>query len=294
MKATIETERLLLRPFELSDDVAMFEGWASDPEVTKYLTWSPHTCVEGTHALLQIWVKQYEKPERINFAIVEKASNKLIGGIDVVGYLEGTPVIGYVLGRAYWGKGYMTEACAAFLKELKRLGYKSAIIRARVDNIGSNKVIQNCGGEWFGTMWDYVEKIEDIVQVNRYEVDLTVLHATDIVDYWYAVFEKDVEKMRPYFADNATIRWHNTNEVFTVERFLEVNRDYPGLWSGEIERVESFDNKIIMAVKVFSKESNSSFHAVSFFEVAGDKITALDEYWGDDCAPPAWRSDKNH
>ena len=284
----------MLRKATLDDAQEIFDCWCSDDEVTKWLTWPTHESVDVTKKIVARWLKEYDDEKTVRYVIAEKSTGRLIGCIDVVSFDCGTPEVGYCSGKAFWGKGYMTEACAAFLKELKRLGYKSAIIRARVDNIGSNKVIQNCGGEWFGTMWDYVEKIEDIVQVNRYEVDLTVLHATDIVDYWYAVFEKDVEKMRPYFADNATIRWHNTNEVFTVERFLEVNRDYPGLWSGEIERVESFDNKIIMAVKVFSKESNSSFHAVSFFEVAGDKITALDEYWGDDCAPPAWRSDKNH
>ena len=168
MKATIETERLLLRPFELSDDVAMFEGWASDPEVTKYLTWSPHTCVEGTHALLQIWVKQYEKPERINFAIVEKASNKLIGGIDVVGYLEGTPVIGYVLGRAYWGKGYMTEACKRVLEFLFDKGYEEVRIDAQKENIASQRVILKCGGVFLKEEYEDVPAKGERVIVYRY------------------------------------------------------------------------------------------------------------------------------
>ena len=38
----IETERLLLRPFQAEDAVPMFRNWASDPEVTKFLTWQPH------------------------------------------------------------------------------------------------------------------------------------------------------------------------------------------------------------------------------------------------------------
>ena len=36
MKLTLETERLILRPFREDDAEAMFNGWASDPEVTKY------------------------------------------------------------------------------------------------------------------------------------------------------------------------------------------------------------------------------------------------------------------
>ena len=48
----IETKRLLLRQFTTDDAPAMYERWASDPEVTKYLTWQPHPNVEHTRALL--------------------------------------------------------------------------------------------------------------------------------------------------------------------------------------------------------------------------------------------------
>ena len=38
----LETERLLLRRFTVDDAPQMFRNYASDPEVTKYLTWAPH------------------------------------------------------------------------------------------------------------------------------------------------------------------------------------------------------------------------------------------------------------
>lgn len=50
MRLTLHTERLTLRPFELEDAQAMFDGWASDPEVTKYLTWPTHSiCAISCH-----------------------------------------------------------------------------------------------------------------------------------------------------------------------------------------------------------------------------------------------------
>ena len=111
MHLTLETERLRLRPFRTDDAEAMFSRWASDDEVTKYLTWPTHTDVEQTRALLARWVEEYKKPERLNFAIeLKEEGDRLIGGIDVVKYLEGVPVIGYNLSRAYWGRGIMTEA----------------------------------------------------------------------------------------------------------------------------------------------------------------------------------------
>ena len=38
----LETERLILRPFTAADAIPMFENWASDPEVTRFLRWDPH------------------------------------------------------------------------------------------------------------------------------------------------------------------------------------------------------------------------------------------------------------
>lgn len=170
MKLTLETERLLLRPFRLEDAEAMFEGWTSDEEVTKYLTWPTHENVEVTRALLEFWEEEYEKPERMNFAIVLKAEGKLIGGIDIVRYDNGIPVIGYNLSRPYWNCGYMTEACRCVLDHLFSLGFHEVKIDAMVENIGSNRVIQKCGGVLVKTEKDYHPMKDRTVTVNRYVV----------------------------------------------------------------------------------------------------------------------------
>lgn len=170
MFLTLETERLGLRPFSLDDAEAMFSGWASDDEVTKYLTWTTHTSIEQTKALLARWVAEYEQPERLNFAIVLKEEDRLIGGIDVVRYVDGMPVIGYNLARAYWGRGIMTEACKRVLEYLFSQGYAAVKIDAMVENIGSNRVIQKCGGVLVKTEEDYHPLKDRTVSVNRYIV----------------------------------------------------------------------------------------------------------------------------
>ena len=43
---TLETERLILRPFVWEDREAMFHNWEADPEVTKYLRWQHYTSLE--------------------------------------------------------------------------------------------------------------------------------------------------------------------------------------------------------------------------------------------------------
>lgn len=57
----LETPRLILRKACREDAEPMFRNWASDPEVTKYLTWQPHEKIEVTQTLLEGWVAEYER-----------------------------------------------------------------------------------------------------------------------------------------------------------------------------------------------------------------------------------------
>ena len=173
MKLTLETERLILRPFTMDDAQEMFTGWASDEEVARYVTWPVHETIETTKQILAEWVSAYEKPERLNFAVTLKESRKMIGGIDVVGYLggvKGTPVIGYALSRKYWNKGYMTEACRCLLDYLFRQGYDQVRIDAMAENTASNRVIQKCGGVYLKTEEEARPLKGDVVSVNRYVI----------------------------------------------------------------------------------------------------------------------------
>lgn len=170
MKLTLETKRLILRPFKIDDAAEMFNNWASDSEVTKYLTWNNHTNIEQTRQILNLWIEQYEKPERINFAITLKETNELIGGIDVVGYLEGIPVIGYTLSRKYWNNGYMSEACKKVIEYLLSIGHKKIRIDAAVENVASNKIIQKCGGKLFQVVDEYIECKKQTFKINCYYI----------------------------------------------------------------------------------------------------------------------------
>ena len=170
MRIELETERLRLRPFREDDAEAMFYGWANDPEVTKYLTWDVHESIDVTRYVLKMWVDEYEQPDRINFAIELKDSGELIGGIDVVRYVDGIPEIGYVLSKKHWGRGYMTEACKCVLKFLFSKGFPEVMITAQCENKGSNRVIQKCGGIYQGTGDFYIELKNDTVSRNIYIV----------------------------------------------------------------------------------------------------------------------------
>ena len=69
---TLETERLILRKFELSDSKAMFNNWANDDEVTKYMSWTTHENEDVSKQVLDIWVKEYENINNYQWCIVLK------------------------------------------------------------------------------------------------------------------------------------------------------------------------------------------------------------------------------
>lgn len=72
---------------------------------------------------------------------------------------------------------------------------------------------------------------------------------------------------------------------------MRANCDYPGIWSGKIQRIEQNGSNIITVTHVWNNEM--SFHVTSFFKIEDEKIKKLDEYWGDDGAAPQWRLDKS-
>ena len=144
----LETERLILRKLRSEDCDRIFSCWANDEEVTRYLTWFPHRSPVETRTVLDRWLEEYNQSDCYRFGIELKESQQLIGMLDVVDYRDGNPEIGYVLGRAYWNQGYMTEAFAAVVQYLFEEGFSCIHIRADERNIGSNAVIRKNGFEF--------------------------------------------------------------------------------------------------------------------------------------------------
>ena len=81
----LETERLILRRFRPEDAAAMYNNWASDDEVTKYLMWPTHSSIEVSQYVTNDWVNSYSKDDFYQWAIVPKENNdKPIGSISMV------------------------------------------------------------------------------------------------------------------------------------------------------------------------------------------------------------------
>lgn len=107
---------------------------------------------------------------------------------------------------------------------------------------------------------------------------------------WQDMSSQNFDGLKKYFHRNAIIRWNNTNEEFTVDNFIRANSEYPGNWKIDVIRLEQIGD-LVITVAYVSSEDDISLYVTSFFEFEDGLIRQLDEYWGDNGAPPQWRQD---
>ena len=153
---TLETPRLQLRRFSLQDAQAMFDNWASDPDVTKYLTWPTHESREVTETILRDWIPHYDQNDYYHWAIVPKGNHdEPVGSIAVVALDDrvAKATVGYCIGKAWWHQGVTTEALQAVLDFLlEEAGFRRVDAYHDPRNPYSGKVMQACGMQYEGTL----------------------------------------------------------------------------------------------------------------------------------------------
>lgn len=150
----LESERLILRPFTMEDAQAMFDNWAKDPEVTRYLTWQAYTSVDEAVETLSKWTGNYSRDNFYLWTICLKDQNNIpIGSIDIGSIDDHLQVagIGYCIGRAYWGQGITSEALRVMMTYLfEKIGFHRLIAKHHKDNLASGKVMEKVGMQYEG------------------------------------------------------------------------------------------------------------------------------------------------
>lgn len=152
--AALETDRLVLRRFVIDDAEAIYKNWASEDEVTKFLTWPAHTDVGVTRAVLRGWIKSYENPDYYQWAIELKELGQPIGSISVVAIRENTACadLGYCMGSRWWGRGLMPEAGRAVVRYLfEEAGFNRIAAAHDRNNPKSGRVMRKIGMTYEGT-----------------------------------------------------------------------------------------------------------------------------------------------
>lgn len=168
----LETERLILRPWEESDAADLFL-YAKDPQVGPRAGWPPHQSVEESANILK---NVLMVPE--SYAVILKETNRLIGCVQLKptdGSIEIEPEIGYWLGVPHWGKGYMAEAVHELLRHgFEDIGCKGVWCGYYAGNEQSRRVQEKCGfkphhftpkavttmGDYRDTYYNYLSKAD--------------------------------------------------------------------------------------------------------------------------------------
>lgn len=157
----LQTDRLILRRLTFDDCQTMFDHWAGDPQVTRYLRWNAHRDWTVTAEYLYEVEKCYPEPTFYNWGICLK-DGTLIGTIGVGraerAAAQGWQALpdsahtteiwepGYALGQAWWGQGYATEALKAVLDFwFDRVNGPWLFICHALENPASGRVIQKAG-----------------------------------------------------------------------------------------------------------------------------------------------------
>ena len=146
-KRYIVTDRLLLRPWEPTDAESLYEN-AKDEAVARPSGWLKHSSPEYSRKIIR---ERLSNPG--NYAIVPKSIGRPVGSISLmfgedanISLDEGESEMGYWVGKAYWGNGYVPEAANALIDHgMKDLGLKRIWCLSRIDNDRSIRVQEKCG-----------------------------------------------------------------------------------------------------------------------------------------------------
>lgn len=151
MLKTIETKRLILRPWEEGDAGELLQ-YAKNPNVGPNAGWKPHENVEESLMI----IKELFIPNNV-WAIIQKAQVGIVGSIgyedDIRRQNSNSREMGYSLREESWGQGIMTEAGKAIIEYgFRQLGLDMISIQTSPNNLRSQGVIRNCGFTYEGTL----------------------------------------------------------------------------------------------------------------------------------------------
>jgi ribosomal-protein-alanine N-acetyltransferase len=142
---TLRTPRLVLRPIALEDAQPIFDGYARDREVTRYLTWRPHRSRAETEAYIAQCLATPPQVVR-TYVLVDHQNRQVFGAFDLRRPNAHRVAFGYVLARVAWGQGLMTEVLTEAVRwaltqpSIFRIG---AVCDA--ENLASARVMEKAG-----------------------------------------------------------------------------------------------------------------------------------------------------
>lgn len=152
-----ETERLILRRPTVDDAAAVYERYASDVEVSRYLAWHLHRSPDMTRAFLEFSDAEWTRWPAGPYLVESRADGQLLGGTGLSFETLYRASTGYVFARDAWGQGYATEAVEAMIKISRCLGVVRLYAICHVEHDKSSRVLEKTGFVREGILQRYLE-----------------------------------------------------------------------------------------------------------------------------------------
>ncbi len=161
---TFHTDRIFGRKPTLEDAQGIFDVYATDPEVTRYLVFKPYSSIEQLRTWLVYIIKEWEKKPGIMYLLFKKDSPTELVGSFSIGVDGHKAEVGYLIAQPYWRQGLMTEILRHWVVwSLAQPGIYRIGALCDVDNPASGKVMLKAGMEFEGTLkrWSIHPNISD-------------------------------------------------------------------------------------------------------------------------------------
>jgi [ribosomal protein S5]-alanine N-acetyltransferase len=149
----LETERLVLKPYEIEFADAVFEV-VKHKEIADTMVMIPHPY---PREVVDQWIsylqKSFAQGTAYEFAVFLKETGQYIGncGLVTISKAHKNAEVGYFIDVAHWGKGYATEACQKIIEYgFRELALNRIYSRCMVRNVGSRRVMEKSGMVWEG------------------------------------------------------------------------------------------------------------------------------------------------
>jgi [ribosomal protein S5]-alanine N-acetyltransferase len=150
----LTTERLTLRPLEISDAPALFAA-RGDAEVMRYWDWPAQTSVEQVEGIIRDHFPEVEDGNVLWWAVTLTVDGRVIGECDLseIDDRHGRAEVGFLFNRSYWGNGYAFEAMTA-VKDyaFNRLKLERLWARFHAGNVASQRLLERLGFAREGTL----------------------------------------------------------------------------------------------------------------------------------------------
>lgn len=153
----IETSRLLLRRPRPDDAAAVFDRYANDADVTRFVGWPKHRSVADTQAFLAWCDAEWKRWPAGAYLICRRDDGGLLGSTGLSFEAPFRASTGYVLAQDAWGRGYATEALQAMASLAPGLGVQRLYAICHVDHRASWRVLEKCGFAREGILRRYAE-----------------------------------------------------------------------------------------------------------------------------------------